>query len=88
MTASLRIAFGRGMCGSLPEAATRGKVTGEPGKLAAERTAIRDQLAGLKGYEALEGAIGFGADHDAIKPIYIVEAKGGKWTLLDTRNAE
>lgn len=72
----------------LAEAAKRGNVTGDAGKLAAERTAIRDQLAGLKGYEALEGAISFGADHDAIKPIYILEAKGGKWTLLDTRHAE
>ena len=72
----------------LAEAAKRANLTGDAGKLAAERTAIRDALVSLKDYQALEGAISFGAEHDAIKPIYIVEAKGGKWTLLDTRNAE
>jgi branched-chain amino acid transport system substrate-binding protein len=72
----------------LTEAAKRANISGVASKVAAERTAIRDALASLKGYQALEGGISFGADHDAIKPIYIVEAKGGKWTLLDTRNAE
>jgi branched-chain amino acid transport system substrate-binding protein len=70
------------------EAAKRGKVTGDAGKVAAERTAIRDALASLKNYEALEGAISFGEERDSIKPIYIVEAKAGKWTLLDTRNTD
>jgi branched-chain amino acid transport system substrate-binding protein len=70
------------------EAAKRGKVTGDAGKVATERTAMRDALASLKDYEALEGAISFGEERDSIKPIYIVEAKAGKWILLDTRNGE
>lgn len=59
-------------------------VTGDKAKLAAERSAIRDQLAKLKDYPALEGSISF-TDGDAVKPVYILEVKGGKWTLLDTR---
>ena len=35
-------------------------VTGDPGKLAAERTAIRDELRAMKEFPALEGAISFG----------------------------
>ena len=36
---------------------------------------------------ALEGAVSFGADNDALKPIYIIEARDGKWTLLETHPA-
>ncbi|MBE7201836.1 MAG: ABC transporter substrate-binding protein [Parafilimonas terrae] len=72
----------------IAEAANRAKVTGEPAKLAAERTQLRDTLAALKDVDALEGRISFGEDRDAIKPIYVVEAKKGEWTLLDTRKAD
>lgn len=72
----------------LAEAARRGKVTGAPARLAEERTAIRDALASVKDFDALEGSISFGAERDAIKPIYIVEAKSGAWTLVDTRRSE
>jgi branched-chain amino acid transport system substrate-binding protein len=68
------------------EAMKQAGVTGDEDKLAAERTAIRDALAKLKNYPALEGKISFDADGDAIKPVYITEVKDGKWTLLDTRN--
>lgn len=60
------------------------KVTGDPSKLAAERTAIRDAIRGMKDYPALEGPISFGADNDALKPVYVQEMKDGKWTLLET----
>ncbi len=60
------------------------KVTGDPAKLAAERTAIRDAIQGMKDYPALEGPISFGDDHDALKPVYVQEMKDGKWTLLET----
>jgi len=61
------------------------KVTGEKSALKKERTAIRDALVGSKKFDVLEGPIYFDKDHDAIKPIYILEAKEKKWTLLDQR---
>lgn len=70
------------------EAIKRAGATGAADKVVAERTAIRDALAKLRGYAALEGEISFGEDRDSIKPIYVVEAKGGRWTLLDTRHGE
>ena len=66
------------------EAMKRAGVTGDKAKLALERTAIRDELAKLKDYKAMEGAISF-TDGDAVKPVYVLEVKDGKWTLLDTR---
>jgi len=62
-------------------------VTGDPDKLAAERTAIRDKLQGMKNFPALEGPISFGPDGDALKPVYILEMKDGKWTLVDSHPA-
>ncbi|MGU3495656.1 ABC transporter substrate-binding protein [Xanthobacteraceae bacterium A53D] len=69
------------------EAMKRGNVTGAKGNLVADRTAIRDQLSGLKDFEAMEGKISF-RDGDSVKPVYILEVKDGKWTLLDTRMPE
>ena len=57
-------------------------VTGDPDELEAERAAIRDQLAAMRDFPALEGAISFGPDGDALKPVYIVELADGKWRLL------
>jgi len=67
------------------EGMKRANVTGDKAKLAAERTALRDALAGIKDLPLLEGKISFNADRDAVKPVYVLEVKGGKWTLLDTR---
>lgn len=66
------------------EAMKRAGVTGEAAKSVAERTAIRDELAKMKNYDALEGKISF-VDGDAVKPVYVLEVKSGKWSLLDTR---
>lgn len=66
------------------EAMKKAGVTGDKSKLAAERSAIRDQLSTLKNYPAMEGSISF-TDGDAVKPVYVIEVKDGKWTLLDTR---
>lgn len=63
------------------------KVTGDPKRLAEERTAIRAALGRMKAFPALEGAVSFGADNDALKPVYIIEARNGKWTLLETHAA-
>jgi branched-chain amino acid transport system substrate-binding protein len=58
-------------------------VTGDKDKRAAERTAIRDQVHKLTKFPALVGPLSINADNDAIKVIYVLEAKGGKWVLVD-----
>jgi branched-chain amino acid transport system substrate-binding protein len=57
--------------------------TGDKAKLSAERTAIRDEIRKLKNFPALVGPLSINSDGDAIKVIYVLEAKGGKWTLVD-----
>jgi branched-chain amino acid transport system substrate-binding protein len=64
-----------------------GKVTGDPKRLAEERTAIRDALKRMKSFPALEGSVSFGEDNDALKPVYIQEVRDGKWVLLETHAA-
>lgn len=64
-----------------------GKVSGDPKRLAEERTAIRDALKRLKNFPALEGSVSFGADNDALKPVYVQEVRDGKWVLLETHPA-
>lgn len=64
------------------EAMKKGKITGDPAKLTEERTIIRDQLKAMKEFPALEGPISFGDDGDALKPVYVLEMKDSKWTLL------
>jgi branched-chain amino acid transport system substrate-binding protein len=58
-------------------------ITGDKDKRTAERTAIRDQIRKLKNFPALVGPLSINADGDAIKVIYVLEAKGGKWVLVD-----
>jgi branched-chain amino acid transport system substrate-binding protein len=62
-------------------------VTGDAAKLAADRTAIRDALRTVKDFAALEGPISFGQNGDALKPVYITEMQGGRWTLIGTHPA-
>ncbi len=64
-----------------------GKVTGDPARLATERTAVRDILRAMPPFPALEGPISFGKNGDALKPVYIIEMQGGKWNLLATHPA-
>jgi branched-chain amino acid transport system substrate-binding protein len=64
-----------------------GKVTGDPKRLAEERSAIRDALKRLKNFPALEGSVSFGADNDALKPVYVQEVRDGKWVLLEIHAA-
>jgi branched-chain amino acid transport system substrate-binding protein len=63
------------------------KVTGDPGKLAAERTAIRDTLRAMPPHPALEGPISFGKNGDALKPVYVIEMQSGRWNLIGTHPA-
>lgn len=65
------------------EAMKRAKVTGDVGKLAAERQAIRDEVKSLKNFPAIVGPLSMGPENDVIKTMYILEAKAGKWTLVD-----
>ena len=59
-----------------------GKVTGEPAKLAAERTTIRDALRGMADFAALEGPVTFGRNGDALKTAYIVEIENAAFKLI------
>jgi branched-chain amino acid transport system substrate-binding protein len=63
-------------------------ITGDPAKLAAERTAIKDELRKMRNFPALEGAISFGSNGDALKPVYVVQLQDGKWTLMNPYAAE
>lgn len=64
------------------EAMKKANITGDPSKLAAERTTLRDEIKKLRDFPALEGPISFGDNGDALKPVYIIEMQSGKWTLL------
>jgi branched-chain amino acid transport system substrate-binding protein len=66
------------------DAMRRAKVTGDRGKLAEERRAIRGAVAGLKDFNALEGTISMGPDRDMLKPVYVLEARGGEWKFFAT----
>lgn len=66
------------------EAMKKAGVTGDPSKVVAERTAIRDELRKMKNFPALEGPISFGKNGDALKDVYIIEMQNGKWNLLAT----
>lgn len=59
-------------------------VTGNPANVAAERTGIRDAIRAMKDFPALEGPISFGANGDALKPVYVIELNDGKWNLIAT----
>ncbi len=70
----------------IAEAAKRAKVTGDPAKLAAERTALRDELTQMKSW-ALTGLLGksyFDADNGAVLPTYIIEVHNSALRLLGT----
>jgi len=64
-----------------------GKVTGDPARLAEERTKVRDILRSMPPFPALEGPISFGKNGDALKPVYIIEMQDGKWNLIGTHAA-
>jgi branched-chain amino acid transport system substrate-binding protein len=66
------------------QAMKEANVTGDPAKLAAERTAMRDAIRAMKDFPALEGPISFGKNGDALKPVYVIELNDGKWNLIAT----
>jgi branched-chain amino acid transport system substrate-binding protein len=66
------------------EAMKTAKVTTNPANLAGERSAIRDAIREMKDFPALEGAISFGKNGDALKPAYVIEMQDSKWNLIAT----
>ena len=62
------------------------KVSGDPSKVAAERTAIRDTLGKLS-YDGLIGKICFESTGDAQLPGYVLTMKDRKWELLEAHPA-
>ena len=43
---------------------------------------IKDELRKMKDFPALEGAISFGSNGDALKPVYVIQLQDTKWTLI------
>ena len=72
----------------LKQAMEKAKVTGDPSKLAAERTAIRDALVGIHFTGITGDNTCFNADRDARLPGFVIEIKDMKWTLFDTWPAD
>ena len=62
------------------------KTTGDPKKLKAERTAIRDSL-GKTTFDLVQGQVCFEKNGDAQLPAYVMTMKNKKWKLLDTHPA-
>lgn len=71
----------------LKAAMEKAKVTGDPSKLAAERTAIRDALKDMV-YDGVTGSVCFDKNGDAELPAYIVEAKDLGLNLVDSHPAK
>ena len=59
------------------------KVTGDPGKVKEERTAIRDALLKTD-FDLISGKVCFDKNGDAQLPGYILTMKNKQWKLLDT----
>ena len=62
------------------------KVTGNPKRVKAERTAIRDALLKTT-FDLVQGKVCFEKTGDAQLPAYIMTMKDKKWNLLDTHPA-
>lgn len=72
----------------LKQAMEKANVTADPSKLKAERTAIRDALKGITFTGITGNDVCFDENGDAELPGYIIEMKGGKWTLFDQHAAD
>ena len=67
----------------LKQAMEKAGVTGDPAKLAQERTAIRDALQGIRFTGVTGENTCFNADRDAQLPGFIIEIKDLKWNLFE-----
>ena len=72
----------------LKQAMERANVTGEPARIAAERTAIRDALRGIR-FTGITGEnTCFDAARDAELPGFIIEIRNQGWSLYDSFPAD
>ncbi|MGG5818587.1 ABC transporter substrate-binding protein [Falsiroseomonas sp. HW251] len=67
----------------LKQAMERAGITGDPARLAAERTAIRDALQGIRFTGVTGENTCFDAARDAELPGFIVEIRNQEWSLFD-----
>ncbi len=72
----------------LKQAMEKAGVTGDPAKLAQERTAIRDALQGIRFTGVTGENTCFNADRDAQLPGFVIEIKDLKWNLFDSWPAD
>jgi branched-chain amino acid transport system substrate-binding protein len=72
----------------LRDAMVRANVTGDPARRAAERTAIRDALRGIRFSGVCGEDICFDAARDAELPGFIVEVQNLEWRLFDSFPAD
>ncbi len=68
----------------LKQAMEKAGVTGDPSKLAAERTAIRDALIGIRFTGVTGENTCFDANRDAHLPGFVIEIKNMQWTLFNS----
>jgi len=67
----------------LKQAMEKANVTGDPAKVAAERTAIRDALTGIRFTGITGDNTCFNDARDAKLPGFVIEIKDQKWNLFD-----
>jgi branched-chain amino acid transport system substrate-binding protein len=72
----------------LKQAMEKAGVTGDPAKLAQERTAIRDALRGIRFTGVTGENTCFNTDRDAQLPGFVIEIKDLKWNLFDSWPAD
>jgi branched-chain amino acid transport system substrate-binding protein len=72
----------------MKQAMEKAGVTGDPAKLAQERTAIRDALKGIRFSGVTGDNTCFNADRDASLPGFVIEIKDLSWNLFDTWPAD
>jgi branched-chain amino acid transport system substrate-binding protein len=66
----------------LAQALREAKASGDPSRVAEERKAVQQRLAGLRDFHGLIGPIHFDAERVAVKPAVIIHVNQGKWEAL------
>ena len=72
----------------LKQAMEKAKVTGDPSKVAAERTAIRDAMKGIRFTGVTGDNTCFNDARDAQLPGFIIEINNLQWNLFDQHAAD